>query len=166
MYHLLEHTKCVTWPHNVSVFYVTLTVHTHDSTQQHWPVAALMGAVYCAVRTETVYLFRRTSGFRPVSHVYRSNCDKALPQNGTAEFPTERAVTSLSRLFAWDDGRVRKIVCEVPALLGRYTALVGSYLPTVWSLKMGPINVGNYQSTLCNAPEDRRHHLQRGGSLK
>jgi len=126
-----------------------------------------MGAVYCAVRTESVCLFRRTSVFRTVSHVYSSNCHKALHiwilhgEGGDVTVPS----------FAWDDGRVRKIFCEVPALLGRYTALVGSYVPIVWLLKVGPIgcpetSVPNYQSTLRNVPEEQVLHLQRGGCLK
>jgi len=47
----------------------------------------------------------------------------------------------------------------------RYRCFGTSYLSHLQE-SSSPVNVGNYQSTLRNIPEERRSHLHRGGSLK
>ena len=68
--------------------------------------------------------------------------------------------------FFWDVAR-RRLVVKLPTVRDRLSVPSG-FLGLLVAWRWDPMyrNVGNYQYTLCNIPEEQKPYLHRGGNLK
>jgi len=87
--------------------------------------------------------------------------------------PKHKVVSSTKKHYTFIACLVEKYKSQTLFCVGYGAAHISIHLPTVrYKLLIPPStyrlsrNVGNYQYTMRNAPEERTPHLNRGGSLK